>query len=352
MALTISQLVNDYGSYSGNTLIGEFGARANVPNPGFGGVTGVPFPNITFIVRVNGSDYASSAWLAEQRNGNPYIHKTSVPRINVQSIDGVRIDELGELSANNKWSIDEGYAEVKATSNIVSTNDVLSFINYLLDGRETVDPAIPTFGNFVTSLWSERPINPSVPQQVTNPATGDSYPSGVRVGTKNGRTGPKSWPGVYSPEDDMKGEYPGMAFRKTGFDGFVFGREAAQQSLPKVIGEEIVDPEISEAVDQMLEDFTLEPIDLGPYFTFDKFQDGFDFGVDNLNPITNNNVFGDTGINTGGLDSLMSLGNEGGLASIGSNYATEGGYQPLAAALGQEQLDILNGFGSGFGSFG
>tara|TARA_B100000902_G_C27196405_1_gene856722 strand:+ start:110 stop:1147 length:1038 start_codon:yes stop_codon:yes gene_type:complete len=345
MALTISQLVNDYGSYSGNTLIGEFGARANVPNPGFSGVTGVPYPNITFIVRVNGSDYASSSWLAEQRNGNPYIHKTSVPRINVQSVNGVNKDTLGPKlpGATNDFPRDEGYAEVKATSNIESTDEVLSFINYLLDGRETVDPAIPTFGSFSPAIWSKSPTNPSVPQQVTNPATDESYDSGVKVGNKGG----KSWPGVYSPEDDMRGNYPGMAFKATGFDGFVFGREAAQQSLPKVIGEEIVDPEISEAVDKVLEDFELQPLDLGPYFTYEKFADGFDFGLDNLNPITNNNVFGDTGNNNVGLASFNALSNEGGLSQVGlGSYNTDYSGQPLG--LLSDSLSSLSNFG-GFG---
>lgn len=336
MALTISQLVNDYGSYSGNTLIGEFGARANVPNPGFSGVTGVPYPNITFIVRVNGSDYASSSWLAQQQNGNPYIHKNSVPRINVQSINGVDKDTLGPKlpGANNDFPRDEGYAEVNATSNIESTDEVLSFINYLLDGRETVDPAIPTFGDFSPSIWSKSPPNPSVPQQVTNPATNESYPSGVRVGSKRS----KSWPGVYSPEDDMKGKYPGMAFKPTDFDGFVFGREAAQQSLPKVIGEEIVDPEISEAVEQMLEDFTLEPLDFGD-FDFD-----FDFGFGDID-LGFNNVLGDTGINNVGLDSFNALSNEGGLESVGLGfYNTDYSGQPLG--LLSDSLNSLSGFGA------
>ena len=34
------ELTNDYGSYSGNTLIGELGSRGNVPNSGLGGVKG------------------------------------------------------------------------------------------------------------------------------------------------------------------------------------------------------------------------------------------------------------------------------------------------------------------------
>ena len=349
MAITISQLVNDYGSYSGNTLIGERGARANVPNPGFAGVTGVPFPNITFIVRVNGSDYASSAWLSQQRNGNPYIHKNSVPRINVQSINGVNKDTLNLPGMNSDFVRDEGYAEVKAISNISSTNDVLRFINYLLDGKESVDPAIPTFGSFSPSLNLDiNPRNPSVPQQVTNPATGESYDSGLRVGTKQG----KSWPGVYSPEDDMAGVYPGMAFKQTDFDGFKFGRDAAAQSIPPIKEEEIINEEIQEELDLVFDDFTLDDIELEPLdldFDFDFDFADFNFGtmnltMGNLNPVSSG--FGNN--NMTGLDSLQSLANEGGLASTGlqEQYDT-GNLGPMQDILDKSgQYDAFNGFGA------
>ena len=81
MALTLSQLVNDYGSYSGNTLRGLYGASASVPNRGFGDVRGVPYDNITFIIKVNGTKYASSKWLSQQQNGNPYLSSNTVLRI-------------------------------------------------------------------------------------------------------------------------------------------------------------------------------------------------------------------------------------------------------------------------------
>ena len=128
MALSISQLVNDYGSYSGGTLVGELGARANVPSSGWGGVTGVPYPNITFIVRVDGRDYASSAWLASQKNGNPYIHQSSVARVNSRNVGLMSVDATP--FANRK---DELYAEVKSSTTLaLSADKVLSYINYLL----------------------------------------------------------------------------------------------------------------------------------------------------------------------------------------------------------------------------
>ena len=347
MAIKISQLVNDYGSYSGNTLIGEYGARANVPNPGFGGVTGVPFPNITFIVRVNGSDYASSAWLSQQRNGNPYIHKNSVPRINVQSINGVNKDTLTLPGMSADFKRDEGYAEVNAISNISSTNDVLSFINYLLDGKESVDPAIPTFGSFSPSLLVPpmdgrgSPANPTVPQKVTNPATGESYDSGKRVGRKQN----KSWLGVYSPEDDMAGRYPGMAFKQTDFDGFKFGRDAAAQSIPPIKEEVIITEEIQKELDLVFDDFTLDDFELEPLdINFDFDFGDFNFGVGNVNPISSG--FGNS--NMTGLASLQSLANEGGLASTGlqQQYDT-GNLGPMQDILEKSgQMDAFNGFGA------
>ena len=230
MALTISQLVNDYGSYSGTTLIGERGARASVPNRGFSGVTGVPYPNITFIVRVNGRDYASSSWLATQQNGNPYLHQGSIPRINTRSVNSMPIGLSPFVDKK-----DEYYAEVNATSKLEDTDEILKFINYLLDGKDGVDPAIPTFGSY--GVWDNGDPKGSLVQTIQNPGSGEEYPvSPIRVFSSQSPTrSKKSWLGSYSSENDLAGVYPGLGFEPTNFDGTLAGEEAQSQTIPPII---------------------------------------------------------------------------------------------------------------------
>ena len=339
MALTISQLVNDYGSYSGKTLIGDLGSRGNVPGGGFGGVRGVPYDNITFIVKVNGTRYASSRWLSQQQNGNPYIHSTSVARIDLQDIPYAPIDDITDIRGVPKnmtgtrepltLKLGEKFAEVAATSNLTSDDAILSFINDLLSENPDVKPW-QNYGDFEPK---PRPV--TVPGFIENKLDGGA-PFEVGVTTPYG--------GTYNPELDMAAEYPGMEFEpKTISLLGVFGEAALEISIPPTtavvdVKEEVIPPIEIEPID-------LSDLDLGPYFTYDKFLDGFDFGLDNLNPITNNNVFGDTGNNNVGLDSLMSLGGAGGLAATGNaDYLTDYSGQPLG--LLSDSLNKLSGFGS------
>jgi len=331
MALTISQLVNDYGSYSGTTLIGERGARASVPNRGFSGVTGVPYPNITFIVRVNGRDYASSSWLATQQNGNPYLHQGSIPRINTRSVNSMPIGLSPFVDKK-----DEYYAGVDATSKLDDTDEILKFINYLLDGTDGVDPAIPTFGSY--GLWDNGDSEESLTQTIQNPGNGEEYEvSPIQVFDSESPTrSKKSWIGSYSSENDLAGVYPGLGFEATGFDGTLAGEEAQSQTIPPIISDEPVEKTdttefILEPIEIDLSDFTFDPIDID--------LSDFNFGVGNLTPFTNN---------TAGLDSLQSLSQIGGLASTGlqSQYDT-GDYGPMQDILEKTgQMDAFNQFGS------
>jgi hypothetical protein len=333
MALTIDQLVNDYGSYSGTTLIGERGARATVPNKGFGSVTGVPYPNITFIVRVNGRDYASSSWLSEQQNGNPYLHQGSIPRINTRSVNSMPIG-LSPFADKQ----DEYYAEVDAKSKLDDTDEILKFINYLLDGKDGVDPAIPTFGDY--GVWDNGDPKGSLIQTIQNPGSGEEYPaSPIRVfDSKSPTRSKKSWIGSYSSENDLAGVYPGLGFEPTNFDGTLAGEEAQSQSIPPIISDEPVEKTDSNGQQPKIDlsDFNFDDIiiDIPPIDLSD-----FDFGLGNLDPFTNN---------TAGFGSLQSLSGESGLASTGlqEKYDT-GNYGPMQDILEKTgQWDAYNEFGN------
>lgn len=333
MALTISQLVNDYGSYSGKTLVGDRGSRANVPGSGFGGVKGVPYDNITFIVKVNGTRYASSKWLSQQQNGNPYIHSFSVARIDLQDIPNAPIDSITDILGVPKnmtgkrepltLKLGEKFAEVEATSNLTADDAILSFINDLLSESPDVKPW-QNYGDF-----EPKPNPVSVPGFIENPL-GEPFKVGVTT----------PYGGTYNPELDMQGLYPGMEFQaKTGINLLgVEGDDAFAISIPQTT--EVVDVK-EEAIPQII----IEPIDLSDFnfdssdfdFNFD-FSD-FDFGVGNLTPFTNN---------TAGLDSLQSLAEIGGLASTGlqEQYDT-GNYGPMQDILEKTgQMDAFNPFGA------
>lgn len=336
MALTISQLINDYGSYSGNTLIGERGARATVPSSGWGGVTGVPYDNITFIVKVNGTRYASSRWLSQQKNGNPYIHKSSVPRIDFQDIPNAAIDTIKDITGTTKDRGDgrkpmtlkqgETFAEVDATSKLTSDDAILGFINDLLSASPDVEP----WNKYGSYEPKPRPV--SVPATITSP-TGKTYSVGV--------TTPLG--GTYNPELDMAAEYPGMEFDiKTVSLLGLTGEEAAAVVIPQTtevadVTEEESDTEvvdIAKEVEDLMKDFKIEPIELDPL----DFDFGFGFGdinmgqmnltMGNLNPVSSG--FGNN--NMTGLASLQDLRNEGGLERTGlGSYNTDYSGQPIGA---------------------
>jgi len=327
MALTISQLVNDYGSYSGKTLVGDRGSRANVPGGGFGGVTGVPYDNITFIVKVNGTRYASSKWLSQQQNGNPYIHSFSVARIDLQDIPNAPIDSITDILGVPKnmtgkdgdrepltLKLGEKFAEVEATSNLTADDAILSFINDLLSESPDVKPW-QNYGDFVPMPRPTKPLRGAI----ENPL---GTPFDVGVITPYG--------GNYNPELDMKGEYPGMEFQaKTGVNLLgVEGDDAFAISIPKTT--EVVDvkeePIKIEPID--LSSLIIPPLDLGDFdFGFGNLDLGnFNMTMGNLNPVSSG--FGD--FNNTGLASLNALSNEGGLASVGlGSYNTDYSGQPL-----------------------
>jgi hypothetical protein len=336
MALTISQLVNDYGSYSGKTLVGDRGSRANVPGSGFGGVTGVPYDNITFIVKVNGTRYASSKWLSQQQNGNPYIHSFSVARIDLQDIPNAPIDSITDILGVPKnmtgkdgdrqpltLKLGEKFAEVEATSNLTADDAILSFINDLLSESPDVKPW-QNYGSFVPMP------NPSVPVSgaIKNPL-GIPFPVGVIT----------PFGGNYNPELDMKGEYPGMEFQaKTGVNLLgVEGDAAFEISIPKT----------TEVVDVKEEPIKIEPIDLSsliiPPLDLGDFDFNFDFGLGNINTDFFNIDLNSNNFNpiSNGGDSFDALSNEGGLASVGlGSYNTDYGGQPLGAIYDDSSTNI------------
>lgn len=287
MAITTDQLVNDYGTYSGTTLIGEYGARASVPNKGFSDVRGVPYDNITFVIKVNGTKYASSKWLSQQQNGNPYLSSNTVARIDNYNIPNP------PLNFTDPSGKGEMYAEMKASSNLNSDTAILSFINDLLNSSDEIKPA-SSYGS-----WSPSLRTVDIPQIIQDPL-GNPYEIGV-VGKKFGNT--------YSAELDLGGGYPGLQFDEKGFNGLIGGAEALTQDTsvqPEEVEEAVTDAGSGITFDPIeidLSDFKLDPIDLN--------LNDFDFGFGDLNLDFGYGLGGDISVSNPNLTLGSGISNDG-----------------------------------------
>ena len=307
MALTLSQLVNDYGSYSGNTLRGLYGASASVPNRGFGDVRGVPYDNITFIIKVNGTKYASSKWLSQQQNGNPYLSSNTVPRIDSVNVPTPPLNYLDTSGEGEK------YAEIKATSKLTNDTAILNYINELLSPSDEVKDA-KEWGSWSGNVTRKV----TVPTIIQDPL-GNPYQIGV-VGSKYGNT--------YNADIDLGGVYPGLEFEETGFDGKVSGKAALAASI-SVKDEKVPESSIDSGTDvgDILGDIVIPPID----FTGIK----INTPTGTFTGVNQNFLLGDADRNTGLADvgsTIRQLSAFDGLDRTGlrSQYDT-GDFGPLGA---------------------
>ena len=171
--LSLSEVTNNYGTYRGNSLVGEKGTVATIPNDTLDGINGVDYPFLEgIIVRINGSSYTYSGWLNQAKlQGNPYVSKSSLPTLDFT---------LSDLTAPKEETIVYGsttrtkYAEVNITKRMSSIDDILSYLNDF--------------------------FNPNTSDTVLDPRV---------IGGWNLNTT------TYNPDLDVVGEYPGLEFEQT-----------------------------------------------------------------------------------------------------------------------------------------
>ena len=171
--LSLSEVTNTYGTYRGNSLVGERGTVATVPNDTLDGIKGVNYPFLEgIIVRINGSAFTYSGWLNQVKlQGNPYVSKSSLPTLDFT---------LSDLTAPKEETIVYGsttrtkYSEVNITKRMSSIDDILSYLNDF--------------------------FNPNTSDTVLDPRV---------IGGWNLNTT------TYSPDLDVVGEYPGLEFEQT-----------------------------------------------------------------------------------------------------------------------------------------
>ena len=188
MAITsLSEVQNDYGSYRGNSLVGELGGIGSVPNNGLENIVGKPYPFLNgIILNIGGVLYTDSGYLnALKAAGNPYISKRSLPTVPLQLSDltelvpDVKVYDLETTGSDSTEPVsDEGgpvyrtqYAEANVTKRMSTVDDILKYLNDFL-----------------------------------NPNTTDTVLTASTIGSWEIKTS------TYSSELDVNGLYPGLEF--------------------------------------------------------------------------------------------------------------------------------------------
>jgi len=174
MAITsLSEVTNDYGSYRGNSLIGERGTAVTVPNDGLEGIVGKPYPFLNgILLEIGGTIYTDQGYLnALKAAGNPYISKRSLPVVSL------RLSDLTELVPDIQVYDEDGpvyrtqYAEANITKRMSTIDDILFYLNDF--------------------------FNPNTTDTVLEPTVIGSFNLGTTT---------------YSPDLDVNGLYPGLEF--------------------------------------------------------------------------------------------------------------------------------------------
>lgn len=143
-------LRNQYGTYSGNTIVGNYTEnQITLDETNISDITPVP-GNFRVIFSIDGQLYGSSTLLSEiQSSNNPYINKSSLPIVELNSAD---------LKSDVDFSARENYSEVSVTGNLNSLEDLAEHISWLLDSsqKELRKPA-QDYGAYNVSISSYDP---------------------------------------------------------------------------------------------------------------------------------------------------------------------------------------------------
>ena len=175
MAITsLSDVTNEYGSYRGNSLVGERGSVGTVPNDGLEGIVGKNLPFLNgILLKIEGTIYTDQGYLnALKAAGNPFISKRSLPIVSLR---------LSDLTADLPETIVyEGttrttYAEANVTKRMSTIDDILNYLNDFF-----------------------------------NPNTSDTTLDPLTIG------GWELTTSDYNVDLDVAGEYPGLQFEESG----------------------------------------------------------------------------------------------------------------------------------------
>lgn len=145
--LSLSEVTNTYGTYRGNSLVGERGNVGTVPNDGLEGINGVNYPFLSnLIVVINGASYTYSGYLNQLKlQGNPYISKQSLPTVEF-TLNQLVNDPIPDTEVYESDSVSvfrTQYAESQVTKRMSTIDDVLFYLNDFFNPKnsdEVLDP--------------------------------------------------------------------------------------------------------------------------------------------------------------------------------------------------------------------
>ena len=143
--LSLSEVQNDYGTYRGNSLVGELGSVGTVPNAGLNNINGVSAPFLNGIVlRIDDAYYTDNGYLNQLKlAGNPYIDINTLPTVVVTLNqlttfgDEPLVNGFGGLIPQSK------YAETSGFSPMSSVTKVLQYLNDFFNPNTTDVPLSP-----------------------------------------------------------------------------------------------------------------------------------------------------------------------------------------------------------------
>ena len=311
MAITsLSEVTNDYGSYRGNSLIGEKGAAVTVPNDGLEGIVGKPYPFLNgILLEIGGTLYTDQGYLnALKAAGNPYLSKRSLPVV------PLRLSDLTELVPDIEVYDEDGpvyrtqYAEVNVTKRMSTIDDILFYLNDFFNPNTTdtvLDPkSIGSFSLGTTSYSADLDVNGLYPGLEFETLEDIKTATTVKVSTPPTQTEPKK------PEPKVE------------------VKVLEEKPLSVVVPQDVID----------LSDFKLDPIDL-------DFSD-FDFGFGNINTDFGFGLGGD--VSVGGSNQFTSVN------SAGDDFTTRASTAYRGFVTDDNDVnepEIYESFGR-FGSFG
>ena len=169
---TKADLRNQYGTYSSNTIVGNYSQNQITLEPQeIGDITSVP-GDFRVIYSIDGQLFGSSTYLSEIRNSdNPYITKSTLPIIEFNSSD---------LINSTDFKVREDYSESTVTSTLENVSDLSKHIAWLLDKsqQELRKPNID-YGSYtvaITQYDSENDFDP-----YTNAGLGFFFSKGAQT---------------------------------------------------------------------------------------------------------------------------------------------------------------------------
>ena len=137
--LSLSEVQNDYGTYRGNSLVGELGSVGTVPNAGLEGINGVNAPFLNGIVlRIDDTLYTDTGYLNQLKlAGNPYIDINTLPTVVVTLKQLTSFGDEPLVNGFGGLIPQSQYAETSGFSPMSSVTKVLQYLNDFFNPNTT-----------------------------------------------------------------------------------------------------------------------------------------------------------------------------------------------------------------------